>query len=281
MLNAQRSLDLSIASAPELPRVPELEDLYSHGARPRQGEVVMIAGRSGTQKSGFALWWTSRMNLPTLYLSGDMSPYQASVRLACSATGFTTDEVEARMKAGGYRKGEIDQVLARIRMTLRYGAITWRGIDDELKAYTELHNMWPSVIVIDNLMDIEGCESDYTEQMGAMQEISAISRETGATVIVLHHATDKSWEAKTDPWRPPSRDQIKGGLAEKPELCLSVALDPTNYDYNIAIIKQRMGRSNPTGESYARLTAQPETTQFHKKVYHHRSEAPTAFTVGQ
>ncbi|MFY1686294.1 hypothetical protein ACN28A_00005, partial [Plantactinospora sp. WMMB782] len=113
------------------------------------------------------------------------------------------------------------------------------------------------------LMDFEGAESDYTEQMAVMQGVTAFARDTGATSIILHHASDKGWDAKTAPYDPPSRDQVKGGLSEKPELSLSVALDPNDLEYKIACIKQRMGPSDPTARRYARLRAEPQRTRFH------------------
>lgn len=263
MLTASRALTLSSQSSPELPRVPALQALYNIGVRPRKGEVIMIAGRSGTQKSGFALWWVANMGLPTLYFSADMSPFQASVRLACTVTGHRTEQVEAGMQDPALRKS-YQSATASLPITFSFGSpITWYQVGDELDAYVELHNAFPEVIVIDNLMDIDGSSADYTAQMDAMQNISDLSRETGATVIVLHHASDKSWEAKSDPWKPPSRDQVKGGMSEKPELSLSVALDPQSYGYRIACIKQRMGPSDPSAQNYALLRAEPETTRFH------------------
>ncbi|WP_144721156.1 AAA family ATPase [Cellulosimicrobium sp. TH-20] len=262
MLTAQRALTLSSQSSPELPRVPALGALYQMGVRPRVGEVIMIAGRSGTQKSGFALWWVLNMGLPTLYFSADMSAYQASVRIACSKLGMTTDQVEAAMSDPRTR-AEYMAILAEVPITFSFGSpISWRSVDLELDAYIELHNAYPQVIVVDNLMDVEGASADYTAQMEAMQNISDLSRSTGATVIVLHHASDKSWEAKSDPWRPPSRDQVKGGMSEKPELSLSVALDPMSYLYRVACLKQRMGPSDPSAQRYATLRADPERTLF-------------------
>jgi len=112
-------------------------------------------------------------------------------------------------------------------------------------------------------MDFEAAESDYTEQMAVMAGVTAFSRETGCTSIVLHHASDKSWDAKTAPYDPPSRQEVKGGLSEKPELSLTVALDPSTMEYKVAVVKQRMGPSDPTARRFARLTAEPERTRFH------------------
>ncbi|MCC2278871.1 AAA family ATPase [Streptomyces sp. ET3-23] len=265
MLTPARSLALHAESGKELPRVEAFEALYALGCRPRHGEVVMIAGRSGTQKSGFALYWVAQMNLPTLYFSADMSAFTASSRLASMATGDTTEMVEAGMAAGGRHRQEYLSALAGSNITFAFGSpITWKAVDEELEAFIELWDAFPQVFVFDNLMDFEGAESDYTEQMSVMSNLTELARATGATVIVLHHASDKSWEAKSDPWAPPSRDQVKGGLSEKPELSLSVALDPTSYEYRVAVIKQRMGACDPTGKRYASMRCHPEVTRFSK-----------------
>jgi AAA domain-containing protein len=264
MLTPKRSLSLHAASGRELPRVPAFAALYARGCRPRHGEVVMIAGRSGTQKSGLALFWVAQMNLPTLYFSADMSPFTASSRLASMVTGDTTEQVERGMAAGGASRARYLAALAPSRITFAFGSpITWPALDEELEAYVELWDAYPQVIVCDNLMDFDAAEADYTAQMAVMSGLTELARSTGATVIVLHHASDKSWEAKTDPWAPPSRDQVKGGLSEKPELSLSVALDPHSLEFRIAVIKQRMGPSDPTARQYAVLWCEPERTRFH------------------
>ena len=222
----------------------------------------MVAGRSGNQKSGFALWWTCQMNLPTLYLSADMSPFTASARVASMMMDLTTDEVEAQMQRGGRARGAVMESMDDLNLTFSFGPITWPGVDAEIEAYVELHNRYPEMIVVDNLMDIEGAASDYAVQMDAMQNIQDLSRATGSGVMVMHHASDKGWEAKSDPWKPPSRDQVKNGLAEKPELSLSVALNPKTFQFHIAVIKQRMGPSDATAQSYATIRADPARTRF-------------------
>jgi hypothetical protein len=263
VLTPRRSLSLHAESGRELPRVPAFQAIYAKGVRPRHGEVVMIAGRSGTQKSGFALYWVGQMNLSTLYFSADMSAFTASSRLASMVTGDTTEMVEAGMASGGVHRDRYLDALSTSNITFSFGSpITWRAIDEEIEAYVELWDRYPEVIVFDNLMDFDGAESDYTEQMAVMSGATELARATGATVIVLHHASDKSWEAKTDPWSPPSRDQIKNGMAEKPELSLTVALDPTSLEYRVACVKQRSGPCDPTGRNAALLRCLPEVTRF-------------------
>lgn len=269
MLDAARSLDLSADTAPELPRVPDLADLYSlgggSGVRPRQGEMVMIAGRSGSQKSGFALWWCSQMNLPTLYFSADMTARQASIRLACSRLERATEEVEEMLAAGGERAVEVRKALRPLKITFSFGSpITWGAVESELDAWVEIFGAYPKVIVIDNLMDMQGGEADYQAQMTLMQDLHALSRMTEATVMVLHHASDKTWDATNAPGIPPSRRDIKGGLSEKPELILTLGLDPHNRRLNIACVKQRMGPSDLSGGTWATLEVIPEMTLFRR-----------------
>ncbi|MDG4783227.1 AAA family ATPase [Micromonospora sp. WMMD961] len=261
MLTPGRSLTLHAEAGKELPRVPAFKALYDRGVRPRHGQVIMVAGRSGTQKSGLALYWTAHMRLPTLYFSADMSAFTASSRLASMAVRETTEQVEAGMAVNPEK---YVKALTDVPITFSFGSpITWRQVDEELEAYVELWDAYPQVIVFDNLMDFENAESDYTEQMAVMSQATELARATGSTVILMHHASDKSWEAKSDPWAPPSRDQVKGGLSEKPELSLSVALDPNDLTYRIACIKQRMGPCDPTARSYAVLHAEPDYTMFH------------------
>lgn len=262
-LTAGRALNLNSSSGSTMPHIPELHALYSAGVQFRQGQVIMIVGRSGSQKSGLALWLCKEWDLDTLYFSGDMSAFTASTRLASSYTGLNTDQIEAALREGGEHSKRVFDALAQSKFTFSFGApITFRAIDEELDAYVELHDKFPSVIVFDNLMDFEGAESDYAAQMAVMQAATEICRDTGATVIVMHHASDKSWDARTSPWSPPSRDQVKGGMAEKPELTLSVALDPNTLQFNVATIKQRSGPQDPTAKRWVVLRCYPEITQF-------------------
>lgn len=81
-------------------------------------------------------------------------------------------------------------------------------------------------------------------------------------MIVLHHASDKTLDAKSNPWKPPSRDQIKNGLSEKPELTLTVALDPINKEFYVACVKQRDGFCDPSASRYVGLSCDPARTWF-------------------
>lgn len=243
--------------------MPAFRDLYTWGLRLRRGEQIMIAGRSGSQKSGLALYLADEMNLSTIYFSADMSPFTASSRVACKRNGLTTEEVEEAMKDPAMAEVVTSNMAdSKIRFCFAK-PLTWRAIEEEIDAFIETEDAYPELLVVDNLMDFEGGDTDYAAQMGILQDLNDFGREMGSTQFVMHHASDKSWEAKTDPWAPPGRQEIKNGLSEKPEATLTVALDPTNLTYRIAVPKQRMGRSDPSARDYVVLKADPARTMFH------------------
>lgn len=216
-------------------------------------------------KSTFALWLASEWNLPTMYFSADMSGFQATTKLAAKLAQMKIPEVEREM-AGGEKREWLLERLSASQISFSFASpIKFDTIYDELSAWIVLYNEFPKVIVFDNLMDMEDAESDYSAQMFAMQIISEISRMTGATCMVLHHASDKSWDAKDAPYKPPSRAEVKGGLSEKPELSLGVAFnnDEGVLDFNVAVIKQRMGPQDPTARSYVTLKVDPERNTFY------------------
>lgn len=259
-MTASRALALNSQAGPPLPKVPMLEPLYEAGITPRRNELIMVVGRPGHQKSGFALAWVEAMGLPTLYFSGDMSPFQASIRLACMRTGHTVEQMEVSLRNN---LTDIDKVLGDLPVQFAFGKpIRWDDINAELEAYVEVWDAFPEVIVFDNLMDFEAGETDYAAQMAVLQELDAMKADTGSTIIVLHHATDKGPRAVSNPELPPPRSEIKGGMGEKPELVLGVALNPLNLTFNIAPLKQRMGKSDQSGNTFVTLQTDPERTQF-------------------
>lgn len=262
MIDPRRSLLQHAGDSPELPRVSELSALYRHDWKPRKGELMMFSGRSGSGKSTFSLFWLAKMNLDALYFSSDMTASQVGYKLAAMMLEEDMDGIEREWREGESAHERVLSSLADLRLSFSYGGITYAKIESTLDAYVELHDKWPDMIIIDNLMDVEGCESDYTAQQEAMQYLHEVKSQTGASVLVLHHCSDKSWDAATDPFSPPGRKEIKNGMSEKPEQILTLALNPHTGDCNVAVVKQRMGKSDPTGRSYATIGAVPSQSRY-------------------
>jgi hypothetical protein len=262
VFSAFDSLDWGTQGDRELPRVPHLQPLYDMGLSVPRGEVVMIAGRSGAMKSMFTLWWLCMMGVPALYFSADMSPTTVGLRLASMLSGHPKEHVTRQLREDPAARAAYAERLAAIKVLFEYGSITWSGVDTALDAYVSIWDDYPTAIVIDNLMDVEGASSDYGVQMETMLAATDLARAIDCTVFILHHATDKP-AGKFDPWTPPPRSDVKGGHSEKPALSLSVAHVKETGEYRVAITKQRNGPSDPSAQTWATLYVQPDIARFY------------------
>jgi hypothetical protein len=197
--------------------------MYARGVHIRFGEVTQIAGLAGSQKSGLAEWMVAQWNLPTLYISPDLAAHQAMSRLAALATGDKVSSVKAAMEAGAasYYSESLEQY--NIQWCFDTNP-TLTEIGQELNAYIEAWDRYPSVVVIDNLTNIE---ADHDDQWAGMKylltEFQSFARVMGSAVIVLHHMSEGG---SRDTTMPAPRRDLMGKRAEIPEVILSVALDP-------------------------------------------------------
>src|SRR5690606_21080126 len=157
-------------------------------------------------------WSSDVCSSDLLYFSADMNGFQYSSRLAGIMGGYTTEQCERMMRGSRTEQEQLLRSVEGLNMISSFETpIRWESISYQLEAYVELHNAYPEVMVFDNLMDFEGGESDYSLQMENLQILDEMKRETGSTIIVLHHATDKGDSAKKDPRMPPPRNEVKGG----------------------------------------------------------------------
>lgn len=248
MFTPSRALRYSARSAEPLPYIHELSALYGMGVRPRRGELIMVAGRAGSAKSSFALWLTMKMELPTLYFSADMNPWQASVRLRAAQTGLTIEEVEREDPATA-----VDVPALPIHFCFD-SSPTLDDMDAELDAYLEAWGQWPSVVVCDNLRNVDALhENEYGGQNLVLDYLHGMTRLTGAAVFVLHH-TQLAVGTK-EPNAPQPRWAIKNKVDELPELILTLGLDPDTNIFQLACVKQRMGKQDIEGQTRAALQA--------------------------
>lgn len=260
MISAVRALSLA-ADAEQLPRVDELEHLYKYGFVPRRGQFLLIAGQPGAGKSAFALWWVVQMNVRTLYFSADMDAYTASTRLAACITGELVETISDAVEAGSIGYFEDDILSSKIQFCFDSGP-TLEDIADEIDAYVELWDAFPELIVIDNAMNVEAeMGEEHAGLRLVFKEVHRMARETGAGVYMLHHTREEG-----SPLRPQPRAAIQGKTAQLPERILTVAFDPNDLAFTFAPVKNRSGKQDATGQTYFRMTADPERATFKRYI---------------
>lgn len=248
MLNAARSLRQAAQTEP-LPLLPALWRL-NETFQVRRGELVMIAGIPNSGKSAFVLWWVASLRLPGLYFSADNGPHTTLVRLLSLVTQTDSkditadldDEVTGKQVEAEYLK-ELDDLPLQFCFE---GAIDLNDISDELSAYVELYDEWPEVIVVDNLINVQGTE-DHQGQNGILSELHYCARRTGAAVFVLHHMSESAPDGKKapDPTMPPPRRMVQNKVTQYPDAVLSVAGDSIRGHFRVAVVKNRSDKADP------------------------------------
>ncbi len=219
----------------------------------RRSELSMIAGTPGAGKSTLALAMALRAKVPTLYISADTNAHTMAMRLLSMITGYTQSEAERALleDVEGSRK-IINDSAGHIFWSFE-SAPTLSDLDQEVSAFEELWGCSPTLIVVDNLMDIanDGGE-EFASMRATMKELKYLARDTNAAVLVLHH-TKESYPG--EPCQP--RSALQGMVAQLPALILTVGTDAPGY-IAVAPVKNRYGKADQTGKMSYWLQFNPE-----------------------
>lgn len=236
--------------------------LYALKVRPRLGQMCMIVGQPGSQKSGFTMWLVQQLGLPTLYFSMDMAQSTAFIRMASMVTGDNGDIVTEGILSG-YGDAYADALRdSKVHFVFDTEA-DLDDLSDELDAWVELYDSYPSIIVVDNLLDLASMgDSENESYKTILKELKHLARVTGAAIFVLHHVT----EGQGNSAYPSPRKAILQKVAQTPEMILSVSLDGTAF--RVAAVKNRNGPQDPGGTTYAELRADPDRTRFFARSGH-------------
>lgn len=253
MLSAARSLKKAATTEP-LPTLAALRQLTASGIVVRRGELVMISAVPNAGKSMFILAWIAGLNLPTLCFSADNSPHTTLTRYLANVTQTPRRDIETDLDDPVTGKAVEAAYMAELKNSnIEFcfdGSLTMDDITQELSAYIELYDEWPQVIVIDNLINVEGT-SDHQGQNGILSELHWLARMSGATIFVLHHMSQGMEKpGKTpDPTMPRGSNFVQNKVTHYPDLVLSVAADSLQGLFRIAAIKVRGDKNDPAALS--------------------------------
>ena len=219
----------------------------------RRAEVSMIAGTPGAGKSTLALAIALRTKVPTLYISADTNAHTMAMRLLSMITGkpqsdaerWLTDDVDGSRKIINENSGHIFWSFE--------SAPTLADVDQEVAAFEELWGCSPTLIVVDNLMDIsnDGAE-EFAGMRSTIKELKYLARDTNAAILVLHH-TKESYVG--NPCQP--RSALQGMVAQLPALICTVGTNAPGY-IAVAPVKNRYGKADPSGDTSFWLQFNPE-----------------------
>lgn len=259
MLSARRALTRARQTGTPLPEVAAYHDLH-HGQfkfRFRGGETTVVAGQSGSFKSGFVLYALGQMNLPALYMSADMAQHTATARLVASLSGDSTDNVFRGLSAGA--EDYYAEYLESCKLRFCFNPNPDFGdIQGEVDAWVEAWDEYPRIIVIDNLLDVvpSAGDNEFSGYKSILLDAKTLARTTGAAVIVLHHVSEEG----TDSRLPAPKKKLLGKVSQTPENILSIAKEGNLF--RVSVVKHRTGPDDPTGVEHITLRVAPENNTF-------------------
>ena len=215
----------------------------------RRAEVSMIAGTPGAGKSTLALAIALRTKVPTLYVSADTNAHTMAMRLLSMITGKSQSDAEVMLVE------QVDE--SRKIINDHSGHIFWSfesaptlaDLDMEVSAFEELWGCSPTLIVVDNLMDVANDSGEeFAGMRSTIKELKYLARDTNAAVLVLHH-TKESYQG--NPCQP--RSALQGMVAQLPALILTVGSNAPGF-IAVAPVKNRYGKADASGENSFWLT---------------------------
>lgn len=243
--------------ADPLPSVPELQRLHDDGVFLRRGQLSLISATPNAGKSMFAEWLAARMNVRTLYFSADQDEWTTMTRLAACLSGDTRAVVQDVLAQGSHKYADL---MAGSHISFCFDSSpTLDDIGAEIDAYVETWDEWPELIVIDNLVNVQGAE-DYEGAQFIMGELHWIARATGAHVQVLVHASENS---TPNPLRPSRMKDIINKLSKLPELILTVAYDGSENIFYVAKVKSRESKADQLAKYPFSLGCNLDKCQFY------------------
>lgn len=219
----------------------------------RRAEVSMIAGTPGAGKSTLSLAIALRSKVPTLYVSADTNAHTMAMRLLSMITGQSQQTAEQMLSEKVKETRELINEHAGHIFWSFESSPTLEDLDMEVAAFEEMWGCAPTLIVVDNLMDIA---SDTLDEFGAMRstlkELKFLARDTNAAILVLHH-TKESYPG--NPCQP--RSALQGMVAQLPALICTVGSNAQGF-IAVAPVKNRYGKADPTGDTCFWLTFNPD-----------------------
>lgn len=205
----------------------------------------MIAGLPASYKTMITLNLLVSMKVPTLAFNTDSSLETVRARLLAIASGVATDETESWAYTQPAKAAELLSQYDFLKFDFKPDPDLdhiWHGAE----AFAEVQGVWPEQIAIDIVSDVAYDVGDeWATLRDLMRQSKVLARETGAHVLLVHHASDSPGTK-----RPcPRRSDIHGKAAAIPELIVTSGLDDQGR-LCVACVKNRHAKADKDANAY-------------------------------
>ncbi|AFF28448.1 DnaB-like replicative helicase [Mycobacterium phage Tiger] len=263
MYTPRQSLYIKGSAGDPLPTV--WETLDNKGTRFLRGQLCLICAAPGIGKSAFALTYALKAGVPTLYFSADSDAFTQLTRSVSILTGMTMEK-SARQIREESLEPEALYALEEAQVMFKYDASpTLTQIEDPLEAFAQKYGEYPALTVIDNITNIRiegGANEDdpFSGLEGLMDYLHDMGRQTASCVAALHHVKGDFNNGNV----PIPLNGIKGQIGRVPEMVLTLHRITNDYGpdaFNVSTVKNRGGKSDPSGQDFATLDFVGDTMQ--------------------
>ena len=267
MLTAFQSIDQRGSGGDPLPTA--FKTLAAAGTHILRGQLALIVAAPGGAKSAFTLAYALKGRIPTMYFSADSDSFTQATRMLSMELGWPLEKSKQAVRDGRLpaetRTWDVNpDNPGGIPIRLNYSAQpTLDTIKNGLEAYAEVFNEYPAMVVIDNITNVvTGVAANDEDPFGGlevlMDYLHEVARETGAAVVGMHHVKGDY----NDGDKPIPLSGIKGQIGRVPELILSLHRVQSTYGgdaLRVSVIKNRSGKADPSGRTYAELRFEGRT----------------------
>lgn len=217
----------------------------------RRGWLHLVASAPNTGKSMFAMVYALKAKVPTLFFSADTDLSTMRIRCLAHVTGHSQKVVEQNLL---FDELYYDDVEAEHLSHIKWVGESNPSLDDlsdELDAWIELYATPPSLIVIDNLLNVAAeSDNEWAGLRRIMADLHGLAHKSSAALLVLHHVSEASEYKSMNP--PPMRS-IQGKVSQLPEVIITLLHESSRNELKVAIIKNRSGQRDTDGGLYSTL----------------------------
>lgn len=253
MYSLVQSLTVKGAAGEPLPN--PYKGLSKHEVEFRRGELSLVAAGPGTGKSIFAANLAMHGDVPVMYFSADSNAATQLSRATAIVTGENVRDIKRKLIRDDF--GEYYAVLGKkwwIRFS--YEARPTPGdLERDLACYFELFGIYPHLIVVDNITNVDsggaGDAESFTFGLEAMCEyLNEMARDTKAHVQTLHHVVGEY----SDGLVPIPLSGVKGKIGRVPSVILTIHKEIDGMDgriLHVSPVKNREGFEDSSGQTFS------------------------------
>ncbi|ALF00939.1 DnaB-like replicative helicase [Mycobacterium phage Serenity] len=262
MYTPRQSLYIRGSAGDPLP--PVWSALDQKGTHLRRGQLVLVCAGPGTGKSAFVLAYALKSKVPTLYFSADSDAFTQLSRSVSILSGWSLERSTRAVRDMNI-PDEVTNELDPIPIRFNYKASpSLDEIENALAAYDALYEDYPALIVVDNITNVRTDSGDGDDPFSGLESLMdylhTMGRETGSCVVGLHHVTGPH----NDGDKPIPLSGIKGQIGRVPEMILTLHRVSDGFGpdmLNVSTVKNRGGKSDPSGQDFASLEFVGDTMQ--------------------